>query len=90
MEIVVIDYLGTPPDTHEIERALMLLRMQPRQLLRTNEREYKTLHLDDVGLTRAQLIAAMHAHPSLIQRPIVFTNGKACVGRPPTTVLDIL
>lgn len=90
MEIRIIDYLNAPPDTHEIERTLKLLRMQPRELMRTNEDEYCTLQLDDPGLTQTQLIAAMHANPILIQRPIVFANGKACIGRPPAVVLGIL
>jgi arsenate reductase len=30
------------------------------------------------------------ANPKLIERPIVINNGKAAIGRPPETVLDIL
>ncbi|MGH8379234.1 MAG: ArsC/Spx/MgsR family protein, partial [Gammaproteobacteria bacterium] len=30
------------------------------------------------------------AHPILIQRPVVFANGKARIGRPPESVLEIL
>jgi len=90
MEIQIIDYMNTPPDIHEIERTLTLLRMQPRELMRTNEDEYRILHVDDPALTRKQLIAAMHAHPILIQRPVVFANNKACIGRPPAAVLEIL
>ena len=90
MEIQIIDYMNTPPDIHEIERTLTLLRMQPRELMRTNENEYRILHVDDPSLTREQLISAMHTHPILIQRPVVFANGKACIGRPPTAILEIL
>lgn len=90
MEIRIIEYLRTPPGPVEIEQALGLLRMQPRQLMRTNEPLYHTLHLDDPGLTRTQLIEAMHAHPVLIQRPVVFANGSARIGRPPEAVLEIL
>jgi arsenate reductase len=32
----------------------------------------------------------MVKHPILIERPIVVTNGKAALGRPPEQVLDIL
>jgi len=90
MEIKIIEYLNTTPDLEEIERTLALLRMQPRELMRTTEDEYRTQHLDDSELTRAQLIAALHAYPILIQRPVVFANGTACIGRPPAAVLDIL
>ncbi len=90
MEIEVIEYLITPPQAAEIERALALLRMQPRELLRRNESDYRVHHLGDTRLTHAQLTEAMHLHPILIQRPVVFANGKACIGRPPELVLRIL
>lgn len=86
----IIEYLDTPPEVAEIDRALTLLRMQPRDLMRINENLYRTLHLDNPKLTRAQLMAAMHKNPILIQRPVVFANGKARIGRPPAAVLDIL
>jgi arsenate reductase (glutaredoxin) len=90
MEIQIIDYLNTPPDTQAIERTLTLLRIPPRELMRTNEDKYYALHLDDPCVTPTQLINAMHEYPILIQRPIVFANGSACIGRPPETVLEIL
>ena len=58
--------------------------------MRTGEKEYKELGLDNPDLSRAQLIAAMVATPKLIERPIVLANGKAAVGRPPESVLTIL
>jgi arsenate reductase (glutaredoxin) len=90
MEIQVVEYLKTPPEPAAIEHTLTLLRMQPRELMRTSEDEYRSRHLDDPGLTRRQLIDAMCAYPILIQRPIVFANGNACIGRPPEAVLAIL
>ena len=44
----------------------------------------------DERLDDAALIAAMVKTPKLIERPIVLANGKAAVGRPPESVLDIL
>lgn len=86
----VIDYRENPPDARELSRVLDLLGMQPRELMRRDEPEYARLQLDDPSLTRDQLIAAMVAHPILIQRPIVIANGKAAIGRPPEAVLEIL
>lgn len=51
MEIEVIEYLMTPPQATEIERALTLLRMQPRELMRRNESDYRVHQLDDTQLT---------------------------------------
>jgi arsenate reductase len=88
--IRIIEYLQAPPETAEIERALVLLRMQPREFMRHNESEYHAQHLDNPELTHAQLIEALHAYPILIQRPVVFANGTARIGRPPEAVLEIL
>lgn len=86
----VIDYLDTPPDTTELTVLLKQLGMSARELLRTGETEYQSLGLDDPALDDTALIAAMAAHPKLIERPIVVANGKAVIGRPPEAVLAIL
>jgi arsenate reductase len=87
----IIKYLDTPPDKAELERILDLLGMEPRDLMRKKEKEYKEAGLDDPNLTRGQLIQAMIDHPRLIERPIVLTDdGKAALGRPPEQVLDIV
>ncbi|WP_291186947.1 arsenate reductase (glutaredoxin) [Dokdonella sp.] len=90
IEPEVVDYLATPPSTHEIERILGKLDLPPRALMRRDEPDYAELNLDDPSLSRAQLVAAMQEHPRLIQRPIVLANGKAAIGRPPENVLSIL
>lgn len=86
----IIDYQKNPPSAAEIERALELLGQEPRELMRKGEAAYAELGLDDSKLTRQQLIDAMAAHPILIERPLVFANGKAAIGRPPENVLAIL
>jgi len=90
IEPSVIRYLDTPPDIETIEKLLDMLGLEPRELMRRKEKEYKELGLDDEGLDRASLIRAMHEHPRLIERPIVLVNGKAAIGRPPESVLEIL
>jgi arsenate reductase len=90
IEPQVIHYLDTPPDAATLERLLQLLGLEPRELMRRKEAEYAELGLDDPALTREQLIAAMAAHPRLIERPIVVAGGKAALGRPPESVLTLL
>jgi arsenate reductase len=90
LEPEIIKYLDTPPDAAQIKTLLAQLGMaSARQLMRTKEDEYKALELATVTDEEA-LIAAMVAHPKLIERPIVVCNGKAALGRPPEQVLDIL
>ena len=86
----VIEYLNTPPSAAELTAILQMLGLKPRQLMRTRETEYKALDLDNTKLSNEQLIKAMVEHPRLIERPIVVANGKAAIGRPPETVLEIL
>ena len=86
----VINYLDTPPSAIELGVLLGQLGMTARQLLRTGEAEYQSLGLNDRALSETALIAAMVAHPKLIERPIVVANGNAVIGRPPEAVLAIL
>ena len=86
----VVEYLKTPPDADTLGQILDMLGLQPRELMRTNESEYKDLDLGDESLTRDQLITAMVEHPRLIQRPIVIRGKRAALGRPPEDVLEIL
>ncbi len=83
-------YLENPPSTHELSSILDMLGREPRELMRTGEAEYAGQGLDDPDLSRDQLVAAMAATPKLIERPIVLANGRAAVGRPPESVLEIL
>jgi len=83
-------YLENPPDADELRCLLGTLGLSARQLLRSSEAEYGELGLSDESLSEARLIAAMAAHPRLIERPIVVAGNKAAIGRPPEAVLDIL
>lgn len=86
----VIEYLKHPPTTAELQDILQKLGLQPRELMRTKEAEYKENGLDDPSLSDLELIEAMIRIPKLIERPIVLANDKAAVGRPPENVLAIL
>lgn len=86
----IIEYLKHPPDAAEIDELLNRLNLQPRELMRTKEKPYLEAGLDNADLARDDLIQAIHDHPILLQRPVVVSNGKAAIGRPPQSVLEIL
>lgn len=86
----IVEYLKTPPTPEELDHILRLLDLEPRDLVRKKEADYKANNLSDPKLTRDELIAAMVANPKLIERPIVIKDGKAALGRPPERVLDII
>jgi arsenate reductase len=83
-------YLENPPDAAELMDILAKLDMNPRQLMRKGEAAYREQGLADENLGDEALITAMVATPGLIERPIVLANGKAAIGRPPESVLEIL
>jgi arsenate reductase len=86
----LVEYLKEPPTAKTLDAILDMLGMEPRDLMRTKEKEYKEAGLDHPDLGRDELIAAMIEHPRLIERPIVIANGKAAIGRPPEKVLEII
>jgi arsenate reductase (glutaredoxin) len=86
----VIEYLKTPPERATLESLLARMGLKPRQLLREKESAYAQLGLADDRLSDADLLAAMFAHPILIQRPIVVTPWGVKLCRPSEAVLDIL
>ncbi len=90
LEPRVVEYLKTPPDRKTLEGLLELLGIGPRDLMRKNEPEYRAAGLDDPTLSDEQLIDVLLEHPILIERPIVVTNGRAVIGRPPERVLALL
>jgi arsenate reductase len=87
----IIEYLKTPLSADELTHIIAQLGFSSaRQLMRKGESAYKEQNLADPNLSEDSLITAMLENPKLIERPIVMCNGKAAIGRPPESVLDIL
>jgi len=85
-----VEYLKEPPSVEELDAVLRMLDMEPRELMRSKEREYLELGLKDDSLSRDQLIAAMVEHPRLIERPVAIAGKRAVLGRPTERVLELL
>lgn len=91
IEPVLVDYLNTPPSLATLTRLVELLNVPPRAMLRTAETEYQTLKLAQPDLPDAAILAAIHQHPRLLERPIaVRDDERAVIGRPPERVLELL
>lgn len=86
----VIEYLKTPPDVAELQGLVALLGLPARELLRAGEDEYQRLGLADPALDETALLAAIAAHPILLQRPIVVHGRRALIARPPALLLGWL
>ena len=87
----IIEYLNTPVSADEMTQIINQLGFSSaRQLMRKGETEFKEQNLADPSLTEEALVNAIITTPKLMERPIVIYNGKAIIGRPPGSVLDIL
>ena len=90
IEVEVIKYLDTPPNRKTLVKLLDMLGMEPRDLMRKGESEYKDNSLSDESLSKDELNDAMLKFPRLMERPIVISNGKAAIGRPIENIINIL
>lgn len=90
IEPVLVHYLDAPPDAAELRRVIRLLGIAPRALLRRGEDAYSELGLEDGSRDDDAIVAAMAAHPRLIERPVYIRGRRAVIGRPPERVLEIV
>lgn len=77
-------YLTDPPDQAEIAAMLAVLQQPAAALVRP--REGKAL----LAQPEAEIIAALAADPSLIERPVVRIGKRAIIGRPVESLDDFL
>jgi arsenate reductase len=85
----IVDYIGSTPSKSEIENVLKLLGISAVGLMRTGDARFKEAGLSKTD-PESTLIEAMVKQPILIERPVVLHKGKAAIGRPPESVLEIL
>ena len=90
IEPLIVDYIAEPLDAESLTALFAQLAVPVRDLLRSKEAIYVELQLDDAALGDAELIAAVAAHPVLLNRPIVVTPRGAALCRPPEKVLALL
>lgn len=86
----IILYLETPPTPSDLRLILLKLDLSPRDIMRTNEKLYKELELNDPALSEDALITVLCAHPILIERPIVVNGDQAKLARPADTIKEIM
>jgi arsenate reductase len=90
IEPKIVDYVNAPPSIAAIKAVLDIMEMKPRDLLRRRGTPHDELGLGDETLSDAALIEAMHAHPSLIERPVVQSPKGTRLCRPAERVQDLL
>ena len=86
-------YLEQPPTAEELAAVLARLDLEPWDIARLGEADADRLGLATWprdAASRDRWIAALVAHPVLIQRPIITADGSATVARTPEAVRDVL
>lgn len=87
-------YLDDTPTEDELRDVLARLKLEPWDIVRTQEADAKELGLKDWPRdegARDRWITAMAEHPKLIQRPIITADdGTAVVARTEEAVRDAL
>ena len=90
VEVKVILYLQDPPSVSELNSLLEKLGMKASEMVRKGESVIKELDIDLSNISNDDLISIMVEHPILIERPIVFNESSAIIGRPPENVQELL
>ncbi len=88
IEVEIIEYLKTPLSVADLRGLARNLGIKPRAMLRTKEDVFKELDIDLED--DAAVLAAIAAHPILLERPIFVRGDKAVIGRPPERVKELL
>jgi len=87
--VEVIEYLQNPPTVEELRSVVTLLGLPARDLVRAGEAVFCDLGVDLATLSDEAVIELIVANPILLQRPIVVSDGKAIIGRPPENVFQL-
>jgi len=85
----IVEYLKDTPSKEELEKIIKMLDIQPEELIRKGEAEYKD-NFKGKQLSNSQWIDAMIRFPKLIERPIVIKNNKAVIARPIERIKDLM
>lgn len=81
-----VNYFADPLSGDLIRDLLGKAGLRPGDVVRTREAGAQHLPLDDDEV----VLAALAAHPELLQRPIVVRGDRAVLARPPERVLELL
>ena len=89
VEIEIRLYLQDPPTKEEVLTVQSALGCPLIDMMRMGENAFKENGLSKHAGTD-DLLAAIAQHPILIERPIVMTDDRAVIGRPPEAVHTLL
>ena len=83
-------YLSEKITFTELVQIIDKLKIKPIDLVRKKEKIIKEKDLDLSNMSDKEIIETLVENPILIERPILVTETKAIVGRPPELINTIL
>ena len=89
-EFCQVEYLENPPEKEEIVLLIDLLDEPADKLLRKQEEIFLKMAIPENELTPSLVAELIERHPILMERPVVLTEQKALICRPPNKVFDLL
>lgn len=90
LTVQIVEYLKHPPQRDTLAALIAASGRPVADFVRRKEALFDELGLGAPGVTDAQRLDALAAHPRLLERPIVVTALGTRLGRPLESVLDIL
>ena len=89
-EFCLVEYLKNPPEKEEIDLLIDLLDEPAGKLLRKKEELFLRMAIPENELTPNVVADLVERHPILMERPVVLTEQKALICRPPNKLFDLL
>ena len=87
LNFTIIEYLKNPPTKNELQEILIKLNISPKDLIRFKDEKAKELRISyENEFSFDHWISILVENPKLIERPIVISDTRAVIGRPPENV----
>ena len=86
INFTIIEYLKEPISHNELHIICQILAITPIELVRTNDKYFKTLNVNTNSMDNDEIIELLVNHPKILERPIIVKNNDAVIGRPPENV----
>ena len=83
-------YLSEKITLSELTEIIKKLKIKPIELVRKKEDVIKKEKLDLKSMSNKEIIETLISFPILIERPILISETKAVIGRPPELIKSIL
>ena len=86
----IVQYMKEKINQKTLENILNILNIEPIDLIRKNEKEFKTSDISLREKDRNKIIQLIIENPKIMERPIILNGEKGVIGRPPENIYKIL